>query len=372
MRLTLVIYSLSAGGAERVMSILANYWAEKGWQVTLLTFEDGKQAPFYELHSAVTHRPLGIAGKSSNAVQGLKNNFWRLMTLRRAIRSSAPDAVVSFMSRTNVLVLLATLGLSFPVVISERSVPSSRSMGGMWERLRHWAYGRSSCLVVQSQEVSDYFASQPRINSRVIPNPVTAVNSHGPDAVEKGSNNPKRILMSMGRLLDVKGYDLLLRAFSEVAPKHPDWSLVLWGEGPKRDSLEKLREELRLQERVELPGLTKTPHEKMKRADLFVLSSRHEGFPNVLCEAMASGLPVISFDCPCGPGEIIRPDIDGVLVPAEDIKALATAMDRLMDDDAERNRLAKRAPDVLERFGLKKVMGMWEEILTTSPGRQRQ
>jgi len=366
MRLTLVIYSLSAGGAERVMSTMANYWAGKGWPVTLMTFEDGRQAPFYNLHPAIILRPLGIAGKSSNVIQGLKNNFRRFFALRRAIQSSAPEAVVSFMSRTNVLVLLATLGLNFPVIISERGVPSSRSIGSVWERLRRRVYGRSSCLVVQSQEVLKYFSEEPKLCARVIPNPVVAINGHESGSTGNGLRKTERVLMSMGRLLDIKGYDLLLQAFSGIAPNHPDWSLVIWGEGPQRASLEKLRDDLKLQERVEFPGLTKVPHEKMKHADLFILSSRHEGFPNVICEALATGLPVISFDCPCGPKEIIRQNIDGILVPPEDTKALAAAMDRLMGDDEERNRLAKRGPEVFERFGLEKVMGMWEEILTSS------
>lgn len=365
-RLTLVIYSLSAGGAERVMSILANYWAEKGWPVTLLSFDDGSKDPFYKLHPSIIRRPLGIAGASFNVLQGLINNIKRIRVLRQAIKTSAPEVVIAFTSRVNVQVLLAALGLDLPVVISERTVPAQRSLGRIWNFLRHWCYAKSSCLIVQSQGVLSYFQDGSNMRMRVIPNPVMASNGFGSGLENKKSAPAKKVLLSMGRLTQVKGFDLLLKAFSQVAQNHSDWSLVIWGEGPERGSLEKLRDDLGLHDCVQFPGLTNAPAQEMRRADLFALTSRWEGFPNVICEAMVCGLPVISFDCPHGPREIIRENIDGILVPHKDVDALAASLHSLMGNEAERNRLSARAPEVLERFGLKKVMGMWEEELNAT------
>ena len=142
------------------------------------------------------------------------------------------------------------------------------------------------------------------------------------------------------------------------------WSFL--GEGPERAALEQAIRERGLAERVTLPGVSKTPEDWLRACDLFVLSSRYEGFPNALGEAMACGLPVVSFDCPVGPGEIITHGEDGLLVPAGDVSALAAAMRRLIENPDESVRMAGRAARVVERFGEEAVVARWEELLLST------
>ena len=170
----------------------------------------------------------------------------------------------------------------------------------------------------------------------------------------------------MGRMGFEKGFDLLLRAFALCAEEFPDWTLRLVGQGAEQQRLRNLAEQLGIQHAVRFEPVTKEPERVLRESDLFVLSSRIEGFPMMLLEAMACGLPVVSFDCMSGPREMIRHGMNGLLVPPEDVGALANAMQMLMGNEHERERLAARAREVIERFSLPSVMRMWNEVLTNA------
>ncbi len=364
MRLTFIINALTPGGAERVLTTLANHWAEKGWDITIITF-DG-YPPFYELHPKIDYHPLDLVTVSANLKEAVFFNLKRVLHLRRAIRRSKPEMVIAFGVQQNIITVLATKGLKIPVLISERNLPESLASRKLWHKIRPWAYSQAAGLVVQTEEIRDYFAKNVKAPIWMIPNPVrppAAPKTNGAHALAK---NSKKVLLAMGRVNEQKGFDLLIQAFSKVAPKYPDWSLKIWGaihdKQPARE-LENLRDELGLTDSVQLAGVTKEPAEKMLQADLFALSSRYEGFPNVLCEAMACGLPVISFDCPTGPRAIIRDGVDGLLVPPQDVSGLAEGLDRLMGNETYRKSLATRAQEILDRFSLEKVSALWEQAI---------
>ena len=366
-RLTLVISSLLGGGAERVLTILANGWVNRGTPVTLVTLDD--RAPFYALDFRVARQPLAVAGISANSLAAIWNNLRRVRVLRLAIRASRPDAVVSFGDVTNVLTLLATRGLGIPVVVSERSDPALCPIGYVFGILRRRLYPRADAVVVQSEEARRFFSAAIQARTDVIPNPVLPAGALRNQNAE--GDHSRKTVIALGRLSKEKGFDLLIDAFARIAPQRPEWSLQIWGEGPDRPLLERMVEEKGLTGRIRLPGETRSPQEKLLRADLFALSSRFEGFPNALCEAMACGLPVLSVDCPSGPRQIVRDGVDGILVSPEDPNALAHGMRRLMDDAELRRRLASRAPEVAERFGLDRVLGLWEAVLERAPRRRR-
>src|SRR5262245_11572182 len=160
-----------------------------------------------------------------------------------------------------------------------------------------------------------------------------------------------------------------MRAFAACAADRPGWHLAILGEGSQRDRLESLAVELGIRERVDMPGTVRHPVAALQRSDLFVLSSRYEGFPNALLEAMSCGLPVISFDCPSGPSEIVRHGVDGLLVAKEDWMALSEAMGSLMDSEGERRRLGRNALEVKDRFAVDTVMALWNSVVERVTGR---
>jgi len=341
------------------MANLANYWAAENCDVTLLTFDDGSTPAFYDLDRRIDHKPLDLATNSQNSVIGIKNNFRRVKVLRRAIRDSQPEVVISFMNITNVIALIATRGLNIPVFVAEHTDPAMSPSAAVWRWLRLLTYSRAAAVVVLSKGAKDYFAPSLRVPIRVIPNPVLPAI----EVTKKECELKQPFIAAMGRLVQLKGFDILLNAFAQIKDKHPEWMLNVMGEGPRRSELELLRDSLGLKDRVRFLGVVKNPSAILKQAELFVMPSHYEGFPMALCEAMACGVAVISTDCSSGIREIIRNEADGLLVPKSDIPTLALAMDRLMKDKSERMRLAVQATEVTTRFSIERVMAEWDDLL---------
>ena len=372
MRLTLVISSLGRGGAERTASVLANAWVERGNQVTIITLERDS-VPAYPLHPAVVLCQLKLRdGKAKNLIHGAIRNFRMIRALASVIRESKPQIVIGFMDVSNILSLLAARGLDTRVIVTEHVHPAYHYIGWHWQALRKFLYRRADAVVCVGQPLLDWFRSQVQINGYVIPNPLVVPASPAYSEEERHRDRSGYLIVGMGRLIEQKGFDLLLESFSRVMARHPGWSLKVMGEGPLRNQLEAQAQKLRIASRVEFTGALPDPFPTLRAADLFVFSSRFEGFGNALCEAMACGLPAISFNCPSGPEEIIRHGVDGVLVPPEDVAALATAMDGLMTDDQERLKLGARAPEVLVRFGIERVLALWEQLFQEIAAQRRR
>lgn len=366
MRVSLVISSLGAGGAERVACTMANRWVAEGWDVAILTFDDGATPPFYQVDPRVRYRPLGIAGVSRTWPAALRNNLRRLGVLRRAIRDSAPDVVLAFMDTTNVLTLLATRGLGVPVVVSEHQDPFRYRIGPVWEWLRRVTYPWADGVAVNSESIRAYFPPSVRRRAVVLPSPVVLDGWRGEPPATRW---PRPLVLAMGRLVPQKGLDVLLEAFARLRGRFPAWTLVVLGEGPLRRDLEQLRDRLGLAECVHFPGTVPDPRAYLAQADLFVLPSRWESFPMALCEALASGLPVVTTEYHSGVHDIVRAGVDALVVPREDPAALAAAMGRLMGDEAERQRLAARAVEIRERHGPERVMPCWGALLEAAARR---
>jgi GalNAc-alpha-(1->4)-GalNAc-alpha-(1->3)-diNAcBac-PP-undecaprenol alpha-1,4-N-acetyl-D-galactosaminyltransferase len=359
MKVTLVIYGLSGGGAERVMSIVANYWVSHGWDVTLIVLVAPTKPSFYQLDDRIKLKPLDIAGSSANPFTAIGKAWQRVKILRQEIIASQPDVVISFMNSVNVYTIFACSKLNIPTIVSEHIYPGFTDAKKIWQLLMKWTYRDADLVTVLTQNALPFYPTAQGYRTIVMPNPVIA-----PDPVVAMARLlPTHSLIAIGRLHPQKGFDLLMKAFARIHAKYPDWQLTILGEGSMRSELEQLRSQLQLTDCVHLPGLVTNVQEYLRQADLFVMPSRFEGFPMALCEAMACGLPVIAADCLSGPREIVEDGVNGILVATEDVDALVAGLDALMSDPAKRHQLAQNAPQILDRFGVEQVMVLWKDAI---------
>ncbi len=362
--LVIVIHSLRGGGAERVVSDISAWYVSKGHRVTVVTQTDA-DSDVYSLDSRVQRLSMRTAGDSGGAVQAALSNVRRILRLRRMLKRLQPTVVLGMMTTSSVLAVLATRGLPCRVLASEHTHPPAQRLPRMWQTLRRRTYPRAHAVVALTHGTADWLREHiPGSTVHVIPNAVRWP-LHPSDPVVPVPETPGRYrLLAVGRLHPVKGFDRLITAFASIAERFPRWDMTILGEGPEREALEEQAREAGLEARIQFSGRVGNIGDWYQASDLYALSSRAEGLSNTLLEAMASGLAAVAVDCDTGPREIIRHEVDGVLVnPPDDIDALAAHLSDLMAHPERRAALSRRAVDVRDRFSVARIMHLWQGLL---------
>lgn len=371
LRIGLLIASLHGGGAERVCSLLTSHWARSGHHVTLMTF-DGPHNDAFTLASEVERVVIGGAQLTKGRWATLKKNVGRVWRVRQQLHALRLDVAVSFMSVSNSCLAVAGLGTATACIGSERTYPPSMALGRLSEFARWWLYGWLDGVVALTEGGAEWLRAHTLARSvYTIANPVQLPPPNRlPWADPTVWCRPgAHLLLAAGRLNPEKQFDQLIRAFAQASDQasasHPDlpqWQLCVLGEGPLRAELQNLVNELGLQGRVLLPGHVGNMSDWLAVADVFALTSAFEGYPNVLLEALACGVPSVAYDCSTGPRELITEGVNGLLVPPGQMQALTQALGRLMSDADLRARMGRHADLTLDAHAIERISGRWEAV----------
>lgn len=322
---------------------------------------------YYRVDERVKLLSLDMPGGKKNIVSIITLNIFRVFALRKVLIDKNIKFALAFMTASNSNLALAAVGLKgLKTIGSEHSFPPNIPEKNVLEFLRRYSYGLLTAVIALTTESRSWILQNTRAdNVMVIPNPVIYPLPDNEPVVNPGTImvDEKKHLLAVGRLAQEKGFEMLIEAFSVLAHRFPDWDLIILGEGPLFEELTGMIQNTYLTGRVKMPGLIGNIAAWYEKADIFVMSSRFEGFPNTLIEAMSYGLPAVSFDCDTGPRDIIRHEVDGLLVPPENINAFVGALDSLMRDESQRKEYSKRAIEVRERFSLSSIMAKWDKLI---------
>jgi len=359
------IYSLQCGGAERVVSTLANSWAIAQWKVTIITIIP-QDKDFYSLHRYVQREVISIHRNRMRLLGPIINNMRYVVKLRKVLNQINPDAAIGMMPTSGILLTLASLGLvSIQIICSERTYPPMVRLGVFWTFLRWLIYPLANNIVMLTDDGLAWLSEKiPNAVGTVIANPVGyPLQASYPRIMPSMIVNPnRRIILSVGRLTHEKGFDRLIEAMSLVFKTDCDWDLVIVGEGQERQKLHEKVTSFGLNGRIFLPGTAGNMADWYHAAEIYVLTSRFEGFPNALCEAMAHGCAVVSYDCLTGPRDIIDDEVNGLLVREGDILALSFAIQRLISADDLRKKIGNAARNVAIDYSIKSISERWEKL----------
>lgn len=347
------INQIYEGGAERVIVYLANWFAQKGYDSILVTSFSHEREYF------VSHKVRRIILEQEKNKNGkIRRNIIRIKRLRKYLKTYTPDILVSFMTEPIVRSFIASVGLRHKHIISVRVDPKVGYKKGVRWMMGKMLFPFADGCVFQTEEAKSWFPRRLQEKSIVIINPVD-------DCFFMSERVPIRgRIITCGRLMPIKNQAMLIEAFAEVHKKIPETSLEIYGEGLLRENLQSIIYKLHKEDVVSLNGQCMNMDEVLATAELFVLTSNAEGMPNALLEALATGVPCISTDCPCGgPAMVIENGVNGILINVGDTKTLAKTMIELLEDVSKARAMGNEARKRAEVFSSKKIFHEWEEYI---------
>ena len=373
MALVFLLPSLAGGGAERVAAMLLPFLA-RSFDLTLALL-DGRIA--YAIPGDI--RCMAFSKRIGGAITRLATGPYFLFRLVRLVRKSGADAVLSFMEEANNINILASMITGHKAILSQRIVPHMQYAGkGVLGRLilsmSKRLYPKAAHVLAVSAQIrrsllEDFGLDPGQVT--FVPNPVDVSSLQRRAAAPPSLPSlpfQRPYLLHVGRLrMSQKGQDIAIKAFSQMRERWPELLLVLAGEGPDRKRIEAMVDDLGLAGRVVLPGWLNDPAPLMARAEAFILSSRYEGWPNVLLEAMACGCPVVACDCESGPREILGDSRYGALVPRDDPDALARAVESILEGGhSSRNLWQERGRKRAEELSTEHIGPRYVKLVVAS------
>lgn len=355
-KILFTIYSLRGGGAERIMTNLANHLVENNYKVTILTMGNADCA--YKLSQSIKIIELGFKPNISSPFSSFKNLFYRIKLVYKKFVEIKPDLCISFMSETNIISIISAKLIKVPIIVSERTNPSIHQISFVYTFLRKILYKYASSVIVQTEGVSGFFSKNYRLkNLQIIPNFIQI------DQFKSVKNEKENTILSVGRLSSEKGHLLLLNAYAISDAIKMGWKLKIVGTGPLELVYQKISKELKIDDNVEFGGHSSNVYANLINAGIFVLPSTYEGFPNALMEALAVGVPSISTNCDYGPSDLIQDGLNGFLVNVGDVNQLKNQINILIHDARLRERFRLEGPKSMKKFDYVIVISKWNTLI---------
>lgn len=351
-----VIGKLYSGGAERVISTLSNDLIER-FDVTIITF--AKSSPFYPLDDRikVVHCCDQIIQPNS-IFNSLKLNYILVKRISQITKKEQINILIGFITSANILTTISAKLNGIPCIISERNNPLVEEVPKLWVMLRKIVYPLANSLVLQTKGIKKLYEKKIRPDKiTVLPNPISSELSKLRTTIKKN----EKIILTVGRLDKNKCHDKLISAFKTIDPK--GWKVKIIGEGPKKQELNGLIERHGLTKKIEIISKVKDIHNYYNKASIFVFTSKTEGFPNALLEAMHYGLPCVSTNCDFGPSDLINDGVNGYLIPLNDQIELTNKLTHLINNENLQKHFSVKGKATTENYMSKNVTAQWESLI---------